>query len=114
MKSNDLTIERPKTSSKIFAYTRWDIIPVLAGLLHAAFFFGMFYLFPRVPLWVMLILGFIFLKASPQSITDCAMLTPAPATFVISLTPTTSLTGRGAKIILLDRFRRFSRRLCSS
>lgn len=44
----------------MFAHTRWDIIPVAAGLVHCAYFFGMFYLFPRVPLWVMLILGFIY------------------------------------------------------
>jgi len=31
IKSNDLAVERLKTSSKVFAQTRWDIIPVLAG-----------------------------------------------------------------------------------
>jgi hypothetical protein len=36
------------------------IVGVAAGFLHCAYFFGMFYLFPRVPLWVMLILGFIY------------------------------------------------------
>src|SRR5437773_9484590 len=35
-------------------------IPVVAGILHCAYFFGMFYLFPRTPLWVMLIPGFIY------------------------------------------------------
>ena len=55
-----VAIERPKTNSRIFAHTRWDIIPVAAGVLHCVYFFGMFYLFPRVPLWVMLILGFIY------------------------------------------------------
>jgi|SRR5437016_3650303 len=54
------TIERPRTNSRIFAHTRWDIIPVTAAVLHCAYFFGMFYLFPRVPLWVMLILGFVY------------------------------------------------------
>ena len=52
--------ERRLTDSRIFAHTRWDAIPVVAALLHCAYFFGMFYLFPRVPLWVMLILGFIY------------------------------------------------------
>ena len=48
---NDLvSIDRPKTNSRIFAHTRWDTIPVAAGILHCAYFFGMFYLFPRVPL----------------------------------------------------------------
>ena len=55
-----VAIERPKTNSGIFAHTRWDAIPVAAGVLHCIYFFGMFYLFPRVPLWVMLILGFIY------------------------------------------------------
>ncbi len=60
MKANEIVVERPTTNSKIFAHTRWDVIPVLAAILHCVYFFGMFYLFPRVPLWVMLILGFIY------------------------------------------------------
>ena len=44
----------------MFAHTRWDAVPVAAALLHTAYFFGMFYLFSRVPLWVMLILGFVY------------------------------------------------------
>jgi hypothetical protein len=59
--SSDLVaIERPKTNSRIFAHTPWDVIPVAAGVLLCVYFFGMFYLFPRVPLWVILILGFIY------------------------------------------------------
>src|ERR1051326_2365092 len=53
-------VERPPTNSSIFAHTRWDVIPVAAAVLHCVYFFGMFYLFPRLPLWVMLILGFIY------------------------------------------------------
>ena len=53
-------VERPTTDSRIFAHTRWDAIPVAAALLHCAYFFGMFYLFPRVPLWGMIILGFVY------------------------------------------------------
>src|SRR5450432_280383 len=61
MKPIDLNaIERPPTNSRLFAYTRWDTIPVLAELLHCTYFFGMFYLFPRVPLWAMLPLGFLY------------------------------------------------------
>jgi hypothetical protein len=33
---------------------------VLAAIFHCAYFFGMFYLFSRVPLWIMLILGFVY------------------------------------------------------
>jgi len=58
--SDVVAIERPKTNSSIFAHTRWDVIPLAAGVLHCVYFFGMFYLFPLVPLWVMLILGFIY------------------------------------------------------
>src|SRR5947207_9415254 len=47
-------------SSKIFSYTRWDAVPVLAGVLHCAYFLGMFYLFSRLPLWGMLPLGLIY------------------------------------------------------
>src|ERR1044072_7454990 len=53
-------VERPPTNSSIFAHTRWFVFPVPAAVLHCVYFFGMFYLFPRVPLWVMLILGFIY------------------------------------------------------
>jgi fatty acid desaturase len=57
---HDVATERLQTDSKIFAFTRWDIVPVLAELLHLTYFFGMFFLFPHAPLWVMLILGFIY------------------------------------------------------
>ena len=58
--SEFVSVERPRTNSRVFAHTRWDTIPVAAALVHCAYFFGMFYLFPRVPLWVMLVLGFIY------------------------------------------------------
>ena len=60
MKPNAVVIDSPHTDSRIFAYTRWDAVPVLAAILHCIYFFGMFYLFPRTPLWIMLILGFIY------------------------------------------------------
>ena len=60
MKSSAVVIESPKTDSRFFSHTRWDTVPVLAAIFHCVFFFGMFYLFPRVPLWIMLILGFIY------------------------------------------------------
>src|SRR5256714_3309913 len=58
--SEFVVIERPTTNSRIFAHTQWDAIPVFAVLLDGAYFFGMFFLSPRVPLWVMLILGFLY------------------------------------------------------
>ena len=60
MKPNAIVVDRVTTDSKVFAQTRWDAIPVAAGILHCVYFFGMFYLFPRAPLWVMLILGLIY------------------------------------------------------
>jgi len=60
MKANAVVIEQPRTNSRIFAHTRWDAIPVLAAIFHCLYFFGMFYLFPRVPLWIMLVLGFVY------------------------------------------------------
>lgn len=60
MSAEPLRIEDVKTDSRIFAYTRWDAIPVALGIAHFAYFWLMFYLFPRTPLWIMLILGFIY------------------------------------------------------
>lgn len=52
--------ERVTTDSKIFAYTRWDIVPTLAAFFHLAYFLAMFFLYPHTPLWIMLIMGFIY------------------------------------------------------
>ena len=44
--SSDLVaIERPKTDCAIFAHTRWDVIPLAAGILHCVYFFGNVYQF---------------------------------------------------------------------
>ena len=55
-----LPIERPTTDSKIFAQTRWDILPTLAGLFHFGYFLAMYFLFPYTPLWIMLAMGFVY------------------------------------------------------
>ncbi len=60
MSAEPIRIEDVKTDSRVFAYTRWDAIPVALGLAHFAYFWLLFYLYPRMPLWVMLILGFIY------------------------------------------------------
>jgi hypothetical protein len=49
-----------QTNSRIFAHTCWDAIHAATHLVHCAYFFGMFYLFSRVSLWVMLVLGLIY------------------------------------------------------
>src|SRR5947209_16065507 len=60
MNRDAISIERPTTNSRIFAHTRWDILPAAAGLFHLAYFIGLFFLFPHAPLWVMLVLGFFY------------------------------------------------------
>ncbi|MEO6870862.1 MAG: fatty acid desaturase [Chthoniobacterales bacterium] len=60
MASDSIKVDRVTTDSKVFAFTRWDIIPTLAGLFHLAFFLAMFFLYPHTPLWIMLIMGFTY------------------------------------------------------
>src|SRR5437867_5191289 len=60
MNADAVRVDRPTTSSKLFAHTRWDAIPAGAGVFHLIYFLGLFFLFPHVPLWLMLILGFIY------------------------------------------------------
>ncbi len=44
----------------ILAHSRWDVIPVLCGLLHFAFVIGFFLAFPLLPWWGALLLGCIY------------------------------------------------------
>ncbi|HYY14285.1 MAG TPA: fatty acid desaturase, partial [Chthoniobacterales bacterium] len=60
MNADAIRVERPTTNSRVFAQTRWDALPAAAGLFHLAYFFALFWLWPRTPLWIMLILGFIY------------------------------------------------------
>jgi fatty acid desaturase len=55
-----IAVERPTTDSKIFAHTRWDMVPTLAAFFHLAYFFAMYLLFPYTPLWLMLMMGFVY------------------------------------------------------
>ena len=55
-----IRVDRPTTNSRLFAHTRWDVLPAFAGLFHLFYFFALFYLYPRTPLWIMLILGFVY------------------------------------------------------
>jgi fatty acid desaturase len=55
-----ILIDRPKTDSRIFAHTRWDVVPTLAALFHFAYFLALLFLFPHTPLWLMLVLGFTY------------------------------------------------------
>ncbi len=60
MNAEAICVERPTTDSRLFAHTRWDTVPLFAALFHLAYFFGMFLLWPHTPLWIMLILGFVY------------------------------------------------------
>ena len=55
-----LRVDRPTTTSRIFAHTRWDVIPTMAALFHLGYFFALFFLYPHAPLWIMLLLGFLY------------------------------------------------------
>src|SRR3954469_9168242 len=55
-----IRIERPTTDSKLFAHPRWDVVPTPAALFQFAYFFALYFLFPHTPLWIMLIMGFVF------------------------------------------------------
>ena len=45
---------------KIFAYSKTDLIPVLAGVFHASCLVAVFIYFPVLPWWVLLICGLLF------------------------------------------------------
>jgi len=45
---------------KIFAYSPWDAVPALCGVLHFCYLLALFIFFRHLPLWALLILGFIY------------------------------------------------------
>ena len=45
---------------KIFAYSPWDAIPALCGVLHLCYLLALFFLFPHLPLWALVILGLLY------------------------------------------------------
>jgi fatty acid desaturase len=55
-----VSITRVETDSKLFAYSRWDAIPVLAALAQFAFVVGLFLAFKRLSWWVLIPLGLIY------------------------------------------------------
>jgi fatty acid desaturase len=55
-----IRVERITTDSKLFAHTRWDILPAAAGLFHFSYLLGLYFLFPYAPLWLMVVLGFFY------------------------------------------------------
>jgi fatty acid desaturase len=49
-----------KPKAGLFAYSAWDIVPVLAGILHFVYVVGLFLVVGHLPLWLLLILGAIY------------------------------------------------------
>ena len=45
---------------KLFTYTKWDALPVLAGLLHCAYVLTLFFIFPFAPWWLLICMGFVY------------------------------------------------------
>jgi fatty acid desaturase len=56
----ELSVTRSSTTSKLFAYSRWDAVPVLFGVLHLAYLFVMFAAFNRAPWWSLLAMGCLY------------------------------------------------------
>ena len=38
---------------KIFAYSKWDAVAVVAGILHFVYVLTFFFIFPYAPWWVL-------------------------------------------------------------
>jgi fatty acid desaturase len=51
------TVTRVATTSRVFAYSRWDVVPVLAQLAHTAYFVALVLLFPVLPWWALVPMG---------------------------------------------------------
>jgi len=45
---------------KIFAYSPWDAVPALCGILHLCYVLALFIFFRHLPLWSLFVLGFIY------------------------------------------------------
>lgn len=60
MSAEPSLITRVSTNSNFFAYSRWDVFPVVFGILHALYVVAMFLVFSHVPWWVNGILGVIY------------------------------------------------------
>ena len=54
------SVTRTSTNSRLFAYSRWDAVPVFFGIVHFAYLVLMFVVFPYAPWWVMGIMGCIY------------------------------------------------------
>jgi fatty acid desaturase len=53
-------MSKPSKPRFIFAYSYWDIVPVVFGILHLAYLIGMFLMFDRLPMWLNILLGLLY------------------------------------------------------
>jgi len=44
----------------VFAYSYWDIVPVICGIGHLAYLLAMFLMFDHLPIWANIILGLVY------------------------------------------------------
>ncbi|HWB55093.1 MAG TPA: fatty acid desaturase [Tepidisphaeraceae bacterium] len=51
---------RPRRKAGVFAYSMWDVVPVLAAVAHMAYLLTMFLLFPRLSWWVLIPMGLVY------------------------------------------------------
>ncbi|HET6250510.1 MAG TPA: fatty acid desaturase [Tepidisphaeraceae bacterium] len=51
---------RLKTTSAIFAFTRWDVVPAFAGIAHFAYVLFLFLAFKHLKWWALIPLGLIY------------------------------------------------------
>jgi fatty acid desaturase len=45
---------------KILAYSKWDAVCVISGLLHFAYVVTLFFVFPYAPWWLLICMGLIY------------------------------------------------------
>ena len=45
---------------KVLAYSKWDAVPVLCGVLHFAYVLTLFAVFPMAPWWLLVCMGLIY------------------------------------------------------
>lgn len=58
--SVDYAALRVSTDSKIFAYSRWDLIPVVAAVAQGAFLVFLFVYFHALPWWALIACGLVY------------------------------------------------------
>ncbi|MDB5353984.1 MAG: fatty acid desaturase [Phycisphaerales bacterium] len=51
---------RVKTNSLLFAHSRWDVVPALAGVAHFAYVLFLFFAFRRLSWWALIPLGLVY------------------------------------------------------